>query len=176
MTTPDKPYPASYAISRVLYDVLKERGDDMRFYRVAGPIPVSDLNNEMLRATRESQGQPMDAKSEAAAPSETGDAPENIIDNPKSWAAWKREADSWRRVAERLEAEKQAVASTATEARAYLVCNPMIPKQPLAKGKGKFPDADEWLYPARREADARSMARLVRGDLIPLYGKDETDE
>ncbi len=37
-----------------------------------------------------------------------GDQPENTIDNPQSWAAWKREADSWRRVAERLENELRA--------------------------------------------------------------------
>jgi hypothetical protein len=36
----------------------------------------------------------LSASQEAAAPSEEpGDAPENIIDNPKSWAAWKREAE-----------------------------------------------------------------------------------
>jgi len=36
-----------------------------------------------------------------------GDRSEDIISNPQSWAAWKRQADSWRRVAERLEDENR---------------------------------------------------------------------
>lgn len=76
---------------------------------------TNDPNDEMLRATRESQGQPMDAvpsspegRQEAAVlDAASEDRAETIIDNPKSWIAWKRQADSWRRVAERLESEKQ---------------------------------------------------------------------
>jgi hypothetical protein len=63
----------------------------------------------------------------------------------------------------------------ASEALAYLVCNPMVAKTMLPKARGIGPEATEWLYPARREADARSMAKLMRADLIPLYpmGEDQ---
>ncbi|RWI48376.1 MAG: hypothetical protein EOR34_10770 [Mesorhizobium sp.] len=56
---------------------------------------------------------------------------------------------------------------------AYLVRNPMVPRTPLVKAQPKFPQLDQWLYPAEREADARNFARWMRAELVPLRGNGE---
>jgi hypothetical protein len=57
------------------------------------------------------------------------------------------------------------------EPLAYLVHNMMPPKMPV-QARGKFQEPDHFLYPATRENDAREMAKIMRGDLTPLYAKE----
>jgi len=57
---------------------------------------------------------------------------------------------------------------------AFLVRNPMVPRVMNAIPAAPLPE--EWLYPARRENDAREFAKLMRADLVPLYSLGGSDE
>lgn len=85
----------------------------------------------------------------------------------------------WKARAEAAEAEiarlRNAIAEKdkALEPIAYMVHNMMLARTPT-HARGKFSEPDHFLYPASRADDARETAKIMRGDLTPLYAKDPT--
>lgn len=58
---------------------------------------------------------------------------------------------------------------------AYLVHEMMVPRMPAAAvGRHEMPT--EYLYPVSREQHAKELAKMMRGECVPLYAKATADE
>lgn len=74
----------------------------------------------------------------------------------------------------RLRAALAAESKVKAEPVAFLVDDFHVGRL-LVKANGKFPEPDHFLYPANREADARDVARVMRGTYTPLYAHPPAD-
>lgn len=89
-------------------------------------------------------------------------------------------AESFQAVAVRLREISDSTSTNPAEPKvkaepvAFLVDDFHVVRS-LVKARGKFPKPDHFLYPANREADARDVARVMRGTCTPLYAHPPTD-
>ena len=63
----------------------------------------------------------------------------------------------------------------ALEPIAYWVHDMHLARQPV-KARGKFPEIEEYVYPASRRGHAEETARIMRGECTPLYTRTPKEQ